>query len=50
MIVEAAGFGIVSKLIVSKSEVVEAFAASFGLDAEDFGEKSDAELLFAAGV
>ena len=41
--------GVVAELVVSKGEVVEAFATSLGGRAEDFGEELDAGVLVVAG-
>jgi hypothetical protein len=49
-VVVAAGLAVVAELIVAEGEVVEAFAAAFGGEAEDFGEEADAELLIVAVI
>lgn len=49
-VVVAAGLAVVAELVVTKGEVVEAFAAALGGDAEDVGEETDAELLVVAVV
>lgn len=43
-----AGLAVVAELVVSQGEVVEAFAATFGREAEYVGEEADAELLIVA--
>lgn len=49
-VVVAAGLAVVAELVVAEGEVVEAFAAALGGDAEDVGEEADAELLVVAVV
>ncbi|KAH6607824.1 hypothetical protein Trco_004137 [Trichoderma cornu-damae] len=49
-VVVAAGLAVVAQLVVAEGEVVEAFAAALGGDAEDVGEEADAELLVVAVV
>ena len=49
-VVVAAGLAVVTELVVAQGEVVEAFAAALGGEAEDVGEETDAELLVVAAV
>lgn len=49
-VVVAAGLAVVAELVVAEGEVVEAFAAALGGDAEDVGEEADTELLVVAVV
>lgn len=47
-VVVAAGLSVVAELVAAEGEVVEAFAAALGGEAEDLGEEADAELLVVA--
>lgn len=47
-VIVPAGLAVVAELVVSQGEVVEAFAASLGREAEYVGEEADAELLIVA--
>jgi hypothetical protein len=49
-VVVAAGLGVVGEFVVAEGEVVEAFAAALGGEAEDFGKETNAELLVGAVV
>ena len=49
-VIVSPGFSVVAQLVVSKREVVEAFAPTFRRGTEDLRQKTNTFLLFGTGV